>query len=326
MSIECTKCKGRAQTYLCNGCTAWLRQRLLGMPTLIDRLRDTAIGNTRLSNEASRPMGFESRTFTFDDRASALIEEIDGALYRWVKRMTWRHGYLVGVPISWHRPDLEYVHTSYDYAVFLAAHVADLANDEYVGELCDVLRSVVNRSVGGREEGGLLQRRTPDQFCGPCPATISDHRRCVDQDGVKVCCSGPHTCATQLMSPRGAVEVTCPSCGAVHRVQKLVDHLLAHSDEHKFIIPVLYTMMRMLGTPVDMSTLYRWAEPRNSKRSGSGQLRPAGYLRPDGRRIGVSRHSDQDKPVYLVGDVRSVAAKKRKAGRPLGSKNKGDKG
>lgn len=328
MSVECVKCSGRAQTYLCVQCITWLRRELLGMPTLIGYLNDMAIADTRLSNEQSRALGFESRTHSFDDRATALIEEIDATLYRWAMRLVWRHRYVISPPVNWHRPDLSYTHTSTDYATFLAAHTADLANDEYVGELCTKLREYVGRAVGGREEGGLLNRRTPEVFCGPCSATINDHRRCVDEAGVSTCSRIPHTCATRLMSRRGALEVTCPRCGAVHRVQKLIEHLLASAPDYRGTIPELYRVLRMLNEPVAMDTLYRWAEPPNGKRRGSGQLKPTGYQREDGR-IGVTKRSDKDKPMYRVSDVRNTREKSMKPGRrgrPLGRKVKGDKG
>lgn len=320
VSLECQKCSGRAEFYLCKQCITWLRKQLLGMPTLIEHLRDTSIGNTRLSNEQSRKLGFESRTPVFDSRATDLIEEIDSTLYRWAMRLVWRHHYVISPPITWHRLYEEYVHTSADFATFLAAHTADLANDEYVGELCDALNQYAKRGVG------MINRRTPEQFCGPCPTLISggakEHRRCVDHDGVNTCGYRDHECATRLMARRGALEVVCGTCGVTHGVQRLVNHLLARADDFRGTIPELYRVMRMLNTPVEMSTLYTWAGPK-SKRGGSGQLKPAGFLRPDNRRISVSRHGDKDKPVYRVGDVRHLREKSTKpgrVGRPLKSK------
>jgi hypothetical protein len=299
MAIECQKCKGRAQLFLCPSCIVELRRQLLDMPRFVEHLKDSAIGNTRLSNDSYRQLGFESRTPIFDDRATDLIDEIHRVLGQWARPMARTHGYVISPSIAWHRPDLPYTHTSYDYAVFLAAHVNDLANDPDVGELCAVLRRCVKQTVA------VVSRPVPSQFCGPCPATIHDHRRCVDENGVSVHCSGPHQCSTSLMVRRGLLEVTCPSCAAVHRVETLVTRLLAHANEHKFTITVLYRVLRMLNEPVPMSTLYRWAEPKSSRR-GSGQLKPAGYMRPDNRRIGITRHSAKDKPVYLVSDARKL--------------------
>lgn len=304
--MECQKCKSRTQLYLCNQCQVWLRYQLLGMPTLLGYLEDAAIGNTRLSNEQSHQLGFESRTPVFSDRASLLIADINSTVGQWAKSMAIVHGYVVSPPVTWHRPWEQYQHTTRDYATFLAAHVDTLANDEDVGELCDALRSYVKRGLT------VINRRPEDQFCGPCPAPVSDHRRCVDSDGKPTCQKQVHTCATALMAPPGALEVTCPSCGAVHGVERLVTRLLANADNYRGTISELYRVLRMLNESVPMSTLYRWAEPPTSKRRGSGQLRPVGYVRDDNGRIGVTRHSDKDKPLYRVSDARKRREENRK--------------
>lgn len=294
---ECQKCHGAAQSYLCRLCMTELRQQLLRLPTLIDHLRDTALGLTRMSNEQSRSLGFESRTPTFDDRASALITQIEDTIGGWARGTARTYGLMISPPVTWHRPWDAYTHTSTDFAMFLAANVERLAKDPDIGELCESLRGYVRRALV------IVNRRTPDQFCGPCPASVSDHRHCVDRDGAPICSKAAHECATRLMARRGALEVICPSCGAVHRVERLVTHLLARADNFRGTISELHRVLRMLGEPVGLSTLYRWAEPKTSRR-GSGRMNPAGYLREDNRRIAPTRHSDKDKPLYRVSDAR----------------------
>lgn len=145
-----------------------------------------------------------------------------------------------------------------------------------------------------------------------------EHRHCTD------CGMRDHECATRLMARRGAVEVTCPSCGVTHSVQRLVNHLLARADDFRCTIPELHRVLRMLNEPVNIDTLYRWAEPK-SRRSGSGQLKPVGYLRSDNKRIGVTRHDDKDKPVYRVSDARKrreESIKPGRVGRPLRMKGR----
>lgn len=316
MSVECQKCTGRAQSYLCPQCTRWLRQRLLGMPTMIGHVVDSAIGATRLGNQ-TRQKGFESRTPTFNDKASVLVEEIYNTLGGWATEIATRHDYVISPPIFWYGPPEKYRHTSYDHAMFLAAHALDLANDQDVGELCSSLTSYVKRALA------IVNPPMEPMFCGPCPATVHDHRRCVDAEGVNTCGYRPHECATSLMSPRGAVEVTCRRCGAVHDVQRLVNGLLANADHYRGTISELHRVLRMLEEPVEMSTLYTWAGPK-TKRGGSGQLKPAGYRRPDGR-IGVTKKGDDDKPLYRVSDARKLrieSLKPGRRGRPLKSEGK----
>lgn len=315
---ECQKCRGRAQLYLCPNCIVWLRRQLLSLPTLISHLQDSSLGLTRLSNENSRQLGFESRTPTLNGRAARLIQDIDNVVGGWARGTARIHGLMISPPVTWHRPWDIYKYTTSDFAIFLAANTDKLARDPDIGELCASLGRFIRQAVGDEDRDGIMDRRTPAQFCGPCPATIIDHRHCVTDDG-RPCSRRDHECATQLMARRGAVEVTCPVCGSQHRVEALVNSLLAHADDHRFTIPDLHRVLRMLNEPVKMDTLYRWATPK------MGRLVPAGYQRSDGRRIGVTRESDKDTPVYRVSDARKQreeSAKPGRRGRPLKSEGK----
>jgi hypothetical protein len=85
--------------------------------------------------------------------------------------------------------------------------------------------------------------------------------------------------------------------------------LLARADHYRGTIMEIYDWLLMLNESVPISTLYRWAEPKTSRR-GSGQLKPAGYKRKDGS-IMITRRDDGDKPVYRVSDARRQRLKKR---------------
>lgn len=316
MNVVCQKCGGRAQAYLCPTCTQWLRRTLLGLPTLVGHVVDSAIGNTRLGT-GQRQKGFESRTPVFNDKARTLVGEIKSTLRQWAEVVASR-GHELVVPIYWHGPPDRYVPTDYDHAMFLAAHVDDLVLAEDIGVLCAQLSAQIKRALA------IVNPPMEPMFCGPCPATVHDHRGCTDEAGVNTCGYRAHECATSLMSPRGALEVTCGACGAVHDVQRLVNHLLAQADHYRATISELHRVLRMLEEPVEMSTLYTWAGPKG-KRGGSGQLKPVGYRRVDGR-IGVTKKSDQDKPLYRVSDARKlrVESLKPRRGRPLGAKSKNE--
>src|ERR1700752_5315877 len=132
---ECVKCKARAQTYLCQQCQTWLRRQLLGLPTVIDYLKDAALGLTKLSNESARQLGFESRTPTFNDKARELYEDIERLLGQWARPLAVRDGLIISAPVNVN--PVGYRHTSTDYATFLAANTTLLARDEDIGELCD---------------------------------------------------------------------------------------------------------------------------------------------------------------------------------------------
>lgn len=317
--IKCQKCFGRSQLFLCENCTVELRDQLLGMPTLVDRLNDSALGVTRLSS-GSRQLGFSSRPPpTVNHQALSLIGAIECTIGSWAVKLSNMRGYIISVPIN--RNPINYRYTVYDYSMFLAAHVHDLAKDADVGELCSALRDHIRHGVGDDKDGddhfgdGIINRRMPAQYCGPCPSQIIDHRHCVD------CGNRSHECAKQLSAPRGAVEVTCPSCGALYRVERLVNTLLARADDYRCSLSEMYRVLRMLKEPVKPRTLQNWAKV--------GLFKPVGYLRPDNRRIAPVRHSDDDKPVYRVSDVRKVREEQSRpgrSGRPLNGVAKNGKG
>lgn len=288
---ECTKCKGRATLYLCPNCITGLRRQLLGLPTVIDHLTATALGQTadyRMTGWA--PTAFESRTPTADNRAATLLNEIYNTLDQWARAMARIHQLTISPPINWRRPVDQYTMISRDYANFLAAHTNELAKDPDINELCSSLHQYIKRGIN------MINRRVPGQFCGPCPNVIVDHRNCVD------CGHRQHDCGTRLMARRGASHVTCTGCGTVHDVGKLVNHLLARADHFRCTIPEINRVLRMLGEPVPMRTLYSWA--------AAGRLKPSGYLRANKKTIGITRHHADDKPVYRVSDARKQRTEK----------------
>lgn len=298
---ECTTCQGRSTLYLCPACIKWLRQQLLGLPTVVDHLQETALGQTRNNAVTDRfgAHGFESRTPTTDRRAATLLDQIYDTLDQWARAMARIHQLTISPPISYRRPIDTYTMTSRDYAVFLAAHTGELAKDPDINELCQSLKRFIKRGIN------LINRRVPGQFCGPCPTTITDHQHCTE------CGHRHHDCGTRLMARRGAIHVNCTGCGTVHDVAKLVNHLLARADHFRCTIPEINRVLRMLGEPVPIRTLYSWA--------AAGRLKPSGYLRANKKTIGITRHHLDDKPVYRVSDARKQRAEKssKKVKQPL---------
>lgn len=284
---------------------------------MVAYLRDAASGQTKLDDQQVRYSDMY-HSVKFNSKAAELASEIETTIGQWARPLARQLRSVISPPVTWHRPWDQYVHTLNDYATFLAAHSNELAKDPDIGELVTALRAYIRRAVGGRDYGGIINRREPPQFCGPCPTMITDHTGCDDD-----CKNRPHECGRHLMARRGALEVTCGSCGATNGVQALINHLLAKADDFKATIPEIHKVLTMLGTPVHIDTLYEWAKPK------VGKLRPAGYLREDGRRIAFMRRSERDKPVYRIADARKAredAAKRGRRGRPLKSaKSEGSK-
>lgn len=289
--MKCTKCTAKytakTNAYLCKRCADELWTLLTGMPKLVSWLQDSAIGNTKIGGgEKSRGNAYQSQTPALNQRAVDLLDHIHATLGEWASSLA--YSLATGIPVrSGARPD------SGDYARFLAGQIMALVRDPDVAELLCACSTFVKRGVT------VINPRIPPTFCGPCPTQITDHRHCTD------CGDRHHECATRLLARRGAVEVICPQCKTTHNVAALVNHLLARADNFRCTIPEMYRVLVLLGERVPLDTLYRWAQPKGRHR-GSGQLRPAGYLRPDKKRIGPTRHSDKDQPVYRVADARKL--------------------
>lgn len=291
---DCAACGAQSELYLCGDCGDEMRTKLLGLPALMDRLNDSAYGLTRMGDSV-RHRAPGSQVPMWNASAIDLLESVTLVLRRWATDIALRHGLAVSPPVTWHRPIEEYRPTASDHAVFLAAHVAELQKSPGVGDLAGELQKFVRSALRA------INRPVPPMFCGPCPSLDDDR----------------HECGTRLMAKRGAPTVVCPTCRQEYRVEKLVNELLARADSFRATIGEQHRMLGMLGIQVDLSTLYRWADPR------AGLIKPAGYLRKDGRRIGTTRQ-DGDTPLYRVSDVRQVVARHgaKKRGRPLGSRKR----
>lgn len=292
MSAECVVCHGPSIVFLCQTCSGKLRRQLLEIPTLVAYLEDAAVGHTRLGDpQAGRSGQFEAAAIRYDSRAADLAVEIHRILSSYARGCANMYGLAISPPVTWHRPTDEYRYCTKDYATFLAANVERLARLNDIGDLCGALKRHIKHGLS------IINRGIPPQFCGPCPGTVTRHDRCEE------CTGRDHDCGTRLMAARGAVEVTCPLCTGTHKVEKLTTQLLARADHHRCTIAELHRVLRMLNEPVALSTLYRWAEPRSSRR-GSGQLKPAGYLRADKKSIGLTKKNANDQAVYRVSEAR----------------------
>lgn len=139
----------------------------------------------------------------------------------------------------------------------------------------------------------IINRPPPTRFCGPCPTMRADNEHQPLQP-----------CRTELRAEHDAVTVICPTCHTGHEVEELQDQLWQRLENRLVTYPELVEICRRTAEPVPVrSTLYKWID--------QGRLTVKGYQRPDGhKRIGVAKHSDIDRPVYRLGDVRRLMAEK----------------
>jgi hypothetical protein len=181
-------------------------------------------------------------------------------------------------------------------ALWLADNTTGIAaRDDQAGQLHAALTRVVARIEQ------TVNRRVPPRFCGRCTTTIT-------KDGRK------QRCELALYARRDAIEVTCPNpdCRTVHNVERLFNQQLAESAYLRFSREELIGnqrtsdgdrywtgLMGELGEFVHWQAFYRWVAP------GGVLQRPDGFRRPDGR-IGGTRHSPSDVPMWRLSNVRKA--------------------
>ncbi|CQD03707.1 gp75 protein [Mycobacterium europaeum] len=188
--------------------------------------------------------------------------------------------------------------TTSDLALALAGNVPAIARRPDAGacfaqikHLVDDIEKVINRPPAPR-------------FCGQCD-TMIDRK----------------ICGLALYAPRDALEVTCsnPLCRTVHNIERLYNRTLNNADNKTFPREVLignqrtdaerYTtgIMGELDEFIHWQTFNRWIRDK--------QLKPAMWVRPNGRRV-FTRHSTDDTPEYRLADVRKIKrAMDRKTGK-----------
>ncbi len=316
MNTECQTCAAPTTTgYLCTHCIQDLRHQLAGLPTLIGYIQDESVGHTKRGGDTrkrtyttnnhlngdnqiphNQPKLLEQylRAAKINTEAAQLLDQIHDTLGQWARHIARTHKLVISPPVTWRRPIEEYVwYTSTDFTRFLAAHILKLAADQDIGDLPKELAGYIRRGEK------LINPPIPPMFCGPCPTTIAEHSRCKDAKGQPTCNYRKHGCATRLIVKRGALEVTCPFCKTTHDIQKLINSLLPRADEYRCTIPEMYDVLQMLGERIPIRTLYTWAKNR--------ALPIRGYMRLDGN-IGLTKHSDDDKPVYRVAEARKLRA------------------
>lgn len=168
-----------------------------------------------------------------------------------------------------------------DLAGWLRRNVTVIASDEAAGQCYAEIRAVVDAIER------MINRPIPPRFCGPCTHYVEHNRHC----------------GALLYARREAVEVVCPSCRTIHRIERLTQDLAARADVMRFSGPEILAVMSTLGTPIPARSWSRWRK--------DGRVKVRGYKRPDnpdGTRGALRLHrlSDDDEPVYRLAEVRQV--------------------
>jgi hypothetical protein len=305
---ECQRCAGKAQNFLCAHCERALGQSLADLPWWLDRLTETATGQTRMADNGGRraarkvdldgekPLAECIETLPPGDdldkarkqrekhalavalatggcnaRASDLLAEISDSLGYWMRVLCEERGRDVprlGAGVTYGRLR----------AKWLRKHLGAIVTSTSAGDIAMDIDTHIEDIVV------VVNRPTHVLFLGLCP-TWDDDRNA--------------TCGRRLRAPADAVEVYCHRCRTTHNVTRLLMAQLSDAERELQTFDELARINSCLpdGYGVPARTLRFWRQTE--------VLKPRGWLRPDGHR-GIGRHAENDVALFSWSDVKKL--------------------
>ena len=310
---DCQRCGGHAQTYLCARCEKTIAQVLADLPWWLDRLTETAVGQTRMSDNGGRRSARRTdldgeKTLAAcieelppgDDldkarkarerhalavalasggcnaRASELLAEIDDSLGYWMRTLCEDRGLEV--------PNLPAGRSlGRGKARWLRKHLSAIVTSPSAGDIAMDIETHLEDIVEA------VNRPRHILFLGLCPTWDDDRNT---------------TCGRRLRAAQEAIEVHCRACAATHNVNRLLMGQLSDAEREPMQFDELVRINNCLpeGYGVPARTLRFWRQTK--------ALRPRGWLRADGHR-GITRHSPDDVPLYSWADVKRLRDARR---------------
>lgn len=173
-------------------------------------------------------------------------------------------------------------------ALWLAQHVSAIAASEGAGQTFLEIRRFMGDERHDGEIGKVINRPIPMRTLGKCPTWIEEKRM---------------ACGVELSCRQGDVEVYCRGCRHTHNPDRLQLLLMKDLERKKIAFDKILKANRIQPEEyqVPERTLRWWRQ--------ESKLKPRGYRRPDGREV-ITRHSDDDVPLYLWDDVRKLRTEK----------------
>ena len=310
---ECQSCTAPApDAFICTRCSVELRDMLRALaegpyaspperiksgrgcatlqrtPGLIASLTEVALGQVKLGggggqrkrgDEIAAPFepDTENGRYTRQGEAATLLVAVTNGLSTITRDVCESRGIAA--------PDTDAVGA----AAFLAGNSSALALDESAGHWHREVTNYVRRIER------VIDRPVPPRFVGPCPTLVTDPDTRRQRE-----------CGTRLMAKREATVVHCRECKAEYNVERIINRLLANVEHWRFTREELIGhrtgdwtgIMGLLEEPVSKSTFHRWRK--------GGQLIPNGFRNRDSGRITISRHAENDEPVYRLSRVRQL--------------------
>lgn len=270
---ECQRCGGRATLFLCPRCESHLDKLLRELPWWLERLTETAIGATRMSDNAGRksarrrdldgetPLAEIITRFPDADetdldrarkargraalaralaagginaRASELLDTVADALAYWTRVLCEARG----VAYAPTRP-ANHRSLGSDHAAWLAVHSAAVSASPEAGDICGDIETHLDDIVA------MVNRPVRIMFLGECPTWIEDTNS---------------ACGFRLRAPQDAVETYCRRCRTTHNVNRLLLGQMSDTERRLLSWDELVRINRDLpaGYGVPPSTLRHW--------------------------------------------------------------------
>lgn len=309
MTNDCHNC-GRTVTDdfdLCHDCMATLVRNLESVPGLVSDILITRSRQDRMSSNLARGKSAETalpiRLDQYDQRPTqrpfdaltnelvtwardldALIGgELDAALdSRGLRDMVHRHRHS-------RRPDPASL--SQDgaldaelAAIWLSLNADDLRRHPAVAELFDGIEDAIARCRKA------IDRLPELSYKGPCPHVSYDEER------------QPFTCSADLYVERGEDYVSCARCWTHHRVGDLERAMMRTVNDQLFTLAEIVRLLRELGEPIPIGTLYSWHARKD--------IAPSGWRQGDGT-ISNFWMRRSDPPLFRLGDIRDLHARRK---------------
>lgn len=347
MTAQCQACTApSADAFLCRACTKTLRQMLADAPWWIDRLAEAAVGDTKMSDATGH--GYRTRYAIngehnvahylacfpgnvdelpddqalnrrhaaarrealaaggVNERASDLMDAIGNTLTTIVRDLCESSGLplqnLRAYPLSFigalqvgaircqYHGKLQFA------AQWLSEHVSAIAADEGAGQTFAEIYHLIGDERRDGRIGKAVNRPVPMRFLGKCPTWVEDARQ---------------VCGVELWCSQDAAEVFCRKCRRSHNPDRLQLLMVNDAEREKVTVERILELNRTLPEEyrIPERTLRHWR--KTGPNGEPPKLRARGYLRPDGRAV-ITRHSDDDEPLYLWSDVRKLRAEQWK--------------
>ena len=315
---ECQRCAAKSPNgFLCQRCERTIAGVLADLPWWLNRLVETATGQTRMADTGGRrsarrtdldgekPLAECIERFPDDNetdldkaraarakaalahalaagrvnaKASELLGAIDDSLRYWVKEICDTRG------VVYERSPLARATApGSEFATWLRVHITAVSASEFAGDICGDIETHLDDIIEA------VNRPRHVLFLGLCPTWDDDRHS---------------TCGRRLRAPQDAIEVHCRACGHTHNVNRLLMGQLADAEREPLPFDELVRINACLpeGYGVPARTLRFWRQTE--------ALKPRGWLRADGHR-GIARHNIEDVPLYSWADVKRLRDARR---------------